>query len=149
MKVQYICDGCGEKFSDINEAISCEQSGEVERICEVGDIVTGEGGFGWYDGDSRWITNPNVQLHQKPCPNKNGNCFSDCCTYFFYYVVTAIDQHKHRIRYHLTTRAMKESYRQGHTFNKHHVQLIKVEDPSDYLVRSGRSLIGEKSEYLL
>lgn len=152
MKTVYICEGCGEKYNNPDEARACEARDPGKRLAEVGDIVTARAGFGWFDGDERWVIQPTAGLsayREGRCPLKDTNCFSPCCTYSFYYVVTAIDVAMHRLRYHLVTRAMKGGHRRGYTFNVHHCTPKRVESPSDYLVRSGRLLIGEKAWGLL
>ncbi len=165
MKIEYICEGCGEGYADINRAIACEATESTEPTCGVGDIVLAKGGFGWFDGDRRWVSNLSVRgeiagagdgskvvqiaAASPKCPNGNGNCFSDCCTYFFYYVVTHIDKHEHRTRYHLMTRAMQKGYRAGYTYNETHIRPEKVESPSDFLLRSSKGLLGGKARHLL
>lgn len=155
--MRYICEGqgCGREYGTAAEALACEQQAPGKRLVEVGDIVTASSGFGWYDGDRRWVRNPDVRLKQygknewKKCPNGDDNCFARCCTYGFYYVVTAIDVERHRVRYHVGTRAMLKGYRFGYTYNEHHIPLVKVKEPSSYLVHSGRGLIGRKARGLI
>lgn len=154
MKILYICEGCKEQYDSEDEAKRCEAIDPGPRLVEVGDIVTAHSGFGWYDGDSRWIRNPDVLVNGKrraTCPNGDGNCFSMCCTYGFFYVVIAIDIHDHRVRYHLATRAMngKQGYRTGYTYNECHIIPKKVKNPPEFLRRSGRGLIGKKTTILL
>lgn len=155
MKILYICEGCGKQYDRIVKAQECESKDPGEQLVEPGDIVTARYGFGWFDGDRRWVVNPDVKLRHRDgkevCPNGNGNCFSKCCTYGFYYVVTAVDTHNHRTRYHLRTRAMggKTGYRGGYTYTDDHITPKKVGSPSDFLVRSGRGLVGEKCKGLL
>ena len=155
MKVQYICEGCGEKFDDINKAIACEAT-EREGIddIEVGDIVLAGSGCTWFNGDKRWIANANIKLRAR---HPDDNCFGPCCTYQFFYVVTMIDEHEHRARYHLRTRAMADKSKTGgvlgriggYTFNVHHITPKKIDRPGSFLINSGRRLIDWKSEHLL
>ena len=157
MKVIYICEGCGEQYDNSVSAYACEARDPGERLVDVGDIVFAKAGFGWFNGDKRWIRNPSVILKskgdsRKECPNGNGNCFASCCGYDFYYVVTAIDEKDHRVRYHLATRAMLgrgRGYVMGYTFNVGHHAPNKILSPSDFLIRSGRLLVGEKADHLL
>ncbi len=154
MKVQYICEGCGGKFDGIDKAIACEavEGVRIDDI-EVGDIVLAKSGFGWFNGDKRWITNPNIKLRARHAYN----CFGPCCTFQFFYVVTLIDEQEHRARYHLRTRAMADKRKSGgemghiggYTFNVHHITPKKVDRPPPFLLRSGRSLVGWKAESLL
>ncbi len=153
----YECGVCTSTYDSLEEAEGCEAKGVVKPSVAVGDIILAGAGFGWYDGDKKWISNPNVKLRQKPCPNGDGNCFSDCCTYAFYYVVTAIDlddddhlRSQHRRRYHLFTKAMSgKGYRQGYTFDRYHAKPKKVDKPPAYVVRTSKVLIGKKARFLL
>ena len=153
----YKCKICQTVYDLSWEAEECEAQGVREPSVQVGDIVLARAGFGWYDGDKRWISNPSIEVKPRDrCPKGDGNCFSDCCTYAFYYVVTAIDldesEHSrsmHRRRYHLFTRAMAAGYRRGYTFDKHHVKPRKVEAPPAFVVRSSKGLIGQKAGDLL
>ncbi len=153
---QHSCDICGTVYDTLEEAQKCEAKGLRKPSVQVGDIVFGTAGFGWYDGDRGWISNPDVPVRQKPCPNGDGNCFSECCTYRFYYVVTAIDlddsghlDSLHDRRYHLFTRAMTKGYRCGYTFDQHHVKPKKVADPPLDVVETSKALIGQKALALL
>lgn len=156
---QYVCEICGEKYRTEKGALECEAQGSpAAPAFQVGDIVTCGAGFGWFDGDPKWITNPaliEAYKHGKPwpCPNGDGNCFSPCCTLQFYYVVTAVEgeggHEGHRVRYHVCTLAMKESYRGGYTYDKHHITPVKVADPPEYVVRTSKSVLGQKFGNLL
>lgn len=152
VRAVYICEGCDKSYEELEEAQRCERQDPGQGLVQVGDIVRAKGGFGSFDGDKRWVIQPTVGLfayRDGKCPLNDTNCFAECCTYSFYYVVTAIDIYQHRMRYHLTTRAMKKGYRGGYTFNRHHHTPVRVESPSDFLVRSGRGLIGQTWEWLL
>ena len=156
VKMLYVCEGCGTEYDQIWSAMSCEQQETPGPIVAVGDIVTIGYGRGWQDGDKRWIINPDTERRyhkglKVECPNGHGNCFNECCTWGFYYVVTKIDKKDHRVRYHLETRAMtgKQGYRLGYTYNDGHVRPKRVEHPSAYLVRSGRLLIGHEARRLV
>lgn len=161
--VRWRCSFCGEEYKSAERARDCEALGFNPTV-KVGDIVTCGGGFGWYDGDRRWITNPDVDLdiEKHHGRRKKSNCFDVCCTYLFYYVVTSIDGDHlmtcgrrgrpvdaHRPRYHLFTRAMKMGYRSGVTYDEGHYAMTKVKDPSAYLVSSARGLLGLKTERLI
>jgi hypothetical protein len=159
----YVCDICGHEFGDEATAVACEGRGRERAIVKVGDIVVGNrAGFGWFDGDVSWIANPQVARDGVPVPGsvstkrnpKHGNCYGACCTYQFYYVVTAIDGDEsdgHRVRYHLATKAMtgKEGYRSGYTFSDGHVRPRIVIDPPGAVLDSSDDLIGQKADCLL
>ena len=108
------CPTCKSDYDTLKGAEACMAQGVDQPIVKVGDIVTTDYGYGWFDGDIRWVVNPKVRAAPgplpsppvRPCPKKRGNCFDSCCTMGFYYVVTAIDHSGHRTRYHLFTKAM-------------------------------------------
>ena len=162
-RTSYLCTACGTEYRNSGEAAACEaRAANAKPKFKVGDIVTARAGFGWYDGDRNWIVNAkkvDPNKHGKPgpivrrkCPNGHGNCFSPCCTFQFYYVVTLIDwddrdPHLHRVRYHLVTNAMtgKHGYRAGYTFDEAHwLPKLVANIPLDVLGAS-RALIGEKA----
>lgn len=168
---RYICRFCGEEYDNESAADKCEAQGVDEAIVQVGDIVTLGKGFGWYDGDERWVTNPEVRMnmhgtglssHQvppkKPCPKRSSNCFDSCCCFEFYYVVTRIDTSQdhssdpgHRCRYHVETLAMsgKNGYRgPGYTFNEGHHLPVLVKNPPAIVVEQSKALIGHKAKHL-
>lgn len=151
MKIVYVCEGCGVEYDNPTTARKCEATDPGKRLVEVGDIVFGSAGFGWYDGDKRWVSNPDILVKPK-CQHKDGrNCFDDCCTYRFYYVVTTIDVEKHRIRYHLETNAMEgqQGHRGGYTYNIHHITPTKVKNPPAFVVKDSKALIGRTRKGLL
>jgi len=118
----------------------------VKPKVNVGDIVTKECGYGWFDGDKKWVVNPRQCDNRNP---KHGNCFQCCCTMGFYYVVTAIDRDFDdisRLRYHLITNAMtgKDGHRQFYTYEG---SITKVKRPKKYLITTSRKLLGQKVEY--
>src|SRR5690348_18164745 len=107
----YECSICKHEYQTFIEAYNCEQRGFAPSF-KIGDIVTRGAGFGWFNGDRRWIANPKVRPFSRKCPNGSGNCFDECCTYKFYYVVTFVDGDErdgHRPRYHVWTGAMTGS----------------------------------------
>ena len=146
----YKCDICGRTFPSKAAAVACEAYGRPKPSLQVGDIVFARSGFGWYDGDRAWVSNPTVQGNPK-----HGNCFAACCTYRFYYVVTAIDTDtqpgSHRIRYHLVTNAMdgRSGYRSGYTFDSGHHSPTRVPQPPRQIVKESKALIGLKASHLL
>lgn len=173
-KVTYQCGICEDEFKTPEEAQACEDKGRDKALVAVGDIVFCRSGFGWYSGEPKWVSNLEVRPHapgtgenachvQKPrCPKRNGNCFEPCCTFQFYYVVTAIDyvddfhydQVGHRIRYHVMTKAMtsvgaNRGYSGGFTFNEGHCTPELVAKPPAAIVKDAQDLIGKKASHLL
>ena len=107
---RFVCEICNKEYANKIDAEVCENQGIDNMDAKVGDIVYVTAGYGWYDGDKRWVMNPDVKTDPK-----HGNCFGKCCTMAFYYVITAITQDPedlHRIRYHIYTNAM--TGKQGH-----------------------------------
>ena len=157
MKILYQCEICGKKYNTEIEAIKCERTPYNPKL-KVGDIIKISQNFGWFDGDKKWIRNPNVgpkngPMKRLPCPNGNSNCFEECCCYSFYWVVTAIDrdpQGLHRPRYHIFTEAMTGNmgYHSCYVFDTH-LNPEKIEFPPSYIVETSKKYFGMRSEYLL
>ena len=146
---RYACDWCSEEYKTKVEAAACEAD-PSKRAADLGDIVFNGAGCGWYDGDKGWISNPDVRLRGK-CPKGDGNCFDTCCTYQFFYVVTAIDraprplgwmEPRHPWRYHLFTRAMsgKQGYRGGYVYSIRKV----VGAPPAHVITTSKDVLGTK-----
>ena len=161
---KYQCEICGTIHDLRSDAVACEQQGPYDAGgVEIGDIVFLAAGYGWFDGDKRWINNPDVTGHivghaTQSCPNGYGNCFNECCTYKFYYVVTAIDQDEgiwhrqdHRARIHCATGAMtvKSGHHCGFTFVSTHITPRKIENPPEFVVKDSKRFIGQKGKYLI
>ncbi len=144
--VRYACSICKTEYETNREAVTCEAKGLDAPVAKVGDIVFVRAGFGWFDGDKRWVSNRNV-LEKVPKPNPHGNCFGECCTFQFYYVVTAIDNDGHRRRYHIMTKAMsgKQGHRGGYTFGSHHVTMRVVKKPPLFVTKDSEDLIGQNT----
>jgi hypothetical protein len=153
------CPVCKAGYPTRQEAEACVARGLDSPIVKVGDIVTLSYGYGWFDGDIRWVVNPEVRVSPGPepsrpvrsCPRKKGNCFEPCCTMGFYYVITVIDHSGHRTRYHALTKALTGKGRPagGWTFNTGHVRPVLVKKPKRFLVKDSADLIGQKAGHLL
>jgi len=146
---RWVCPICENEDRTREEAARCTAKGKEKPIVKVGDIVLTRAGFGWFDGSRDWVKNPDVEKHPE-----HGNCFGECCTHTFYYVVTAIDDYEgdsHRIRYHLLTAAMsgKQGYRQGWTTVDGHYKPRRVKDPPEKVLAESKAFIGSKADYLL
>lgn len=139
----YRCPICGTNYDNLEAAESCIIK-EDPPICEVGDIVEAKYGFGWYDGNKDWIINPQIDPSAR-------HGFGPKESWGFYYVVTAIDNDRHRTRYHLATLAMtgNDGYHGGYTFNSGHHRPKIVDTVSASIIESSKSLIGKKFEFLL
>jgi predicted nucleic acid-binding Zn ribbon protein len=168
---RYACESCGTEYRTVAEAAECEARAAAAKKTrlEVGDIVFARAGFGWYDGDREWIANANKvdpqrrgnpgPIQKGKCPNGDGNCFGECCTFKFYYVVTHIDEDNfnnearrlHRPRYHLMTKAMtgKQGYGSGYTFDDGHWKPTLAQGVPAAVRLASRALIGEKATTLL
>lgn len=145
IKTLYKCPICEKNYDNKEKAELCLKKGFSPKF-KVGDIVFTKAGFGWFDGDEKWISNPGVRKKQK-----HDHCFQDCCTYKFYYVISHIDGDSndlHRVRYHVFTGAMKGGYRDGYTFDTHYTPKL-IENPPKFIVKDSKKFIGKKSGYLL
>ena len=136
----YECLVCKKRYDNLAEAEKC-MSIKDEQLFIVGDIVELKYGFGWFDGDVRWVINPDVDM------TKHG--FGKDCSMGFYYVITYIELDGHRVRYHAMTKAM--SGRQGHvggyTYNNGHYT-PKLIDAPEFVKHDSKSLIGKRIDYL-
>ncbi len=149
----YACDICKAIYPKAKLAEECEAQGLPKKLLQIGDIVFRRQGFGWYDGDAKWILNPKVLLKPRPrqCPvTHDFNCFDSCCLYNFYFVVTHIDENGHRRKYHLATKAMtkKSGWDQGYTYYDG-VSPFLVKKPSQYIIKTSKYLLGNKTDRLL
>jgi hypothetical protein len=149
---EYQCEICEGRFPTGVQAAACERVG-FTPLHQVGEIVFAKGGFGWYDGQENWISNPGVS-REGECPNGNSNCFEDCCCFRFYYVITFIDKDErdgHRPRYHVATMAMtgKQGYRGGYTYDTGHEYIKVIKNPPATVLEESKSLIGTKMSHLL
>lgn len=153
------CPVCRKDYPTRKKAEECLAQGVDDPVVKVGDIVIMGYGYAWFDGDIRWVVNPNVRTAPGPlpspvvrgCPKRRGNCFDSCCSMGFYYVVTEIDLHEHRTRYHVFTKAMtgKERPKCGWTYNTGSCAPKLVKNPKKFLIKNSVSLIGQKAEHLL
>lgn len=170
VEMTFKCSICGETYDARENALACEDQGIIDPAPDinVGDIVLARAGFCWFDGDPAWVSNPEVGTmevgkipsalkltERRLCPHGDGNCFSPCCTYSFYYVVTAKEsvgsarEGAHRLVLHLETKAMLDGYRGGWTVPKTHYTPIRVENPPEVVIESSKELIGHTFGWLL
>lgn len=157
----FSCDVCHKTHNSYQRALDCEFTEPNLLNVKVGDIVTAQFGFGWYNGDKRWLVNPELELtgsilvgdmsvpvrKKGKCPNHSlsWNCFDRCCTWGFYYVVTdmRLRKNSHLMIYSVRTGAMEEP--NGHIggwTGSNHVRLTAVTDPPPFVVEDSKRLIG-------
>lgn len=148
-EVIYKCLGCQYPHRTMEQAQECENQstrafgGDIK----VGDIVTANTGYQWFDGDSRWISNYTEDQPRRkkrlPCPTdpSDTNCHIGCCGYNMYFVVTAIAVKDHKFIYHCVTKALGPSY-SGWTSVVDGRKLTKVENPPEFVVEDSKDLIG-------
>lgn len=139
-KQVFQCTICKKEYKSKQAAINCMNSTD-QQIVKVGDIVELRYGFGWFDGDKRWVINPDVDT------SKHG--FGADCSMGFFYVITHIDTENHRTRYHVMTNAMtgKKGYKGGWTYNKNHYT-PKLIDAPEFVKQDSKNLIGKKAKWL-
>jgi len=171
--IEYECPVCGAIYQNKDAAEMCaSQPKPDDGGIKPGDIVFCSSGFGWFDGDPKWVSNladvEEAKRTGRKCPNGNGNCFDYCCTYRFYYVVGAVEIERthsalymlgkspsgeevseHRILYHVFTRAMKPEtgYSQGYTHDQGHItpELLRPQP----VLPGAAEFIGRRTERLL
>jgi hypothetical protein len=136
----YTCEICGNTSPFPHVIKMCEAQGAEKAVAKIGDIVTLHAGFGWFDGDVNWVTDPRVLFHTA---HPNTNCFCPQCTFSFYYVVTFVDQAGHTLRYHVATRAMTEGsgYAHGWTRTRTHYTPVVVTAPPAIVVEQSKDLL--------
>lgn len=134
------CSGCGSVYKSLRDAQTCANSDEFNTHgIKVGDFVTAGGfRFGWYDGSKDWVIKRN-------CAPTEGPPFK------LIYVVTAITQDSHKIRFHLVTGAMGNGYDSGWTSWDGHLRPAKLDKEKLPLgvQAAGAALIGRTSTRLL
>jgi hypothetical protein len=150
----YKCEICSEEYTTEKECLECESRKLDRPKLAVGDIVSIRFGYGWYDGDRDWVINPEKEFTKRggTCPTSgDGNCFGECCTMGFYYVITKISHEQHRVKYHVFTKAMtgKQGHHEGYTYEEMHYTPTLVPNPPKKVVSSSKDLIGKESDYLL
>lgn len=145
----YRCDGCGSEHKTPEAAAMCEASTQTPDF-SPGDIVFIKSGYTWFDGEPSWVSNLDTANTNRRCPNGHGNCFSPCCTYRFYYVVTAVSLNEHRAVYHVATKAMtpKSGHHIGRTGDLHYRPILVKDAPAE-VVASAASLLGKLSRTLI
>ncbi len=149
-EITYVCPLCKTNYSTNIEAKKCLDKG-FSPTCKVGDVVFAKSGYSWFDDDVKWVSNPNVKRIAD-----HGNCFGECCTMQFYYVITKIDMESgssHRPRYHLFTKAMtgkdgNVGHRCGFVFGTHFPPQV-IKKPPRYVEEDSRKLLGKAAEWLL
>lgn len=118
----YVCNICKKIYDYRAYAETCAARGYIAPIFNAGDLVTTDsydfGRFGWFDGDENWV----IKKKSRPSRSNRKEDFS------LIYVITAITYQPdeiegHEPRYHLTTKAMRESYVGGWTNVRNHLGL--------------------------
>lgn len=139
---KYFCPMCYNKYDTIQDAQGCLDRGVEKTDLKVGDIVEVKYGYGWFDGDKNWVINPDVDR------SKHG--FDKSCSMGFYYVITAIEPHEHRLKFHVVTKAMTgiDGHRHGYTYLTGHYKPKKIDAP-EIVKLDAIDLIGFKSDRLL
>lgn len=148
----YLCPVCGKGHLEKDYAIECSQRNEQPKH-KVGDIVCMQLGYGWFDGDEKWVINKRgYEFHNKP-------------TYRFWFVITAItpkrpplafhgDPDAHCIVYHVQTLALRigdEGF-SGWTHLVTHKRFYEVEEgiePPPEVVEAAKEMLGREFSRLL
>lgn len=156
-KTVFLCSTCEESYDTFQKALNCESQTDESQF-NIGDIVTTvRGHYGWFDGDKSWVIDPTGGKKERDLLKKYGlkpDKFHGTRTLHFYYVITDIDRdpaNKHKVRYHLHTRAILYSNKpkSGYTFNEGHIPIVLIKDPPKQIVKRSLQLIGKKAVELL
>jgi hypothetical protein len=133
---KFICPMCKAEYDHKEQAQACLDRGVDKTDLKVGDIVELKYGFGWFDGDKRWVINPDVKL-------KHG--FGKNESMGFYYVITHMEAHEHRLRIYVATKAMTgaNGHKGGYTYLSGHYTPKKIEAPEEVIL-DAIDLIGTK-----
>lgn len=147
---KYECEICRKEYDSEQSALECEKREIRLSKFKVGDIVYVCAGFTWYD-DRRWVINPRVKLGGI---KEHGNCSGKCCTYAFYYVVTAITHRsceRHRLAYHVSTNAITRNrgFEGGFVTIPGHRELELIKNPPKFIVKDSKKLIGRSYTLLV
>jgi len=139
---KFVCPICHTQYDIKAEAQACLDRSVEKTSLTLGDIVEVKYGYGWFDGDKKWVINPDVDM------SKHG--FSKDCSMGFYYVITHIEPDKHRLRFHVFTKAMTgtQGHREGYTYLRGHYTPVKIDAPEDVVLDSV-DLLGLKSSIRL
>lgn len=170
---KYFCSSpdCKEEFDTLKAAEDHENVANAsagEQIVKVGDIVSVNSGYGWFDGDPLWVIKPTAQdipkdwpseapiksiPTRKRCPRGDSNCFSECCTYTFLYVVTDIRMSEHRWKYSVVTKAMggghAHAFWGGWTRPVTHYTPKVMANPPPEVVAGSKEFLGQVMRNLL
>lgn len=136
-KHSFVCPVCTQEYNTREEAEECMNSTD-KPLARVGDIVETVYRFGWFDGDEKWVINPEGGRGKDRLMG-------------LYYVVTHIELIGHKHKYHLCTNAM--TTREGRGYRKimvlHGHYPIKLIDAPEYVKQGSKKLIGKKADGLL
>lgn len=139
---KFFCPMCMNKFDHREQAQACLDRAVEKTDLKVGDIVEVKYGYGWFDGDKKWVINPDV--------DRSNHGFTKDRSMGFYYVITHIETEQHRLRFHVVTKAMtgENGHRHGYTYLTGHCTPKKINAPESVKF-DAVDLIGFKSDHLL
>lgn len=143
---RWFCPKCGAMHETEQAARKCDAS-DKPFTHEVGEIVSIDIAYGWFDGDVEWMQLNTDTFHGKP-------------THSAFFVVTAIDYERrgyqpHEPRYHVKTLGIKNGNPTGligWTRDATHKRMIPVDQGTPLaqkLRAQGAQYIGETTEALL
>lgn len=147
---KYACEICRTIYDKADDALECEKQGIPKPKAKVGDIVEFKYGFGWFNGNEKWVINPKVVRKKK-----HGNCFGKCCTFGFYYVVTYISgvvDERHNVKYYLATNAMsgKHGHHIGYELVNDSDSGFKIfKEPPKFVIEDSKNLIGKRVDFFI
>jgi hypothetical protein len=149
--IRWKCPVCKKEYENKKDADDCFAIPSI-KLFKVGDVVIPNKYYkmGWFDGDPKWVVN--IDEYKRDNPNN----LPGIVKIGFYYIITAItksEHNPHQINYHMETLAMtgNQGYRQCYNFiseytGKLYCDMIKVENPPQYILDKIKSLKGHKAD---
>ena len=157
--IRYRCSVCQSMYETQGAAEACAAQGirgmDTGHALEVGDVVVGYPRYGWFDGDPKWVVNPDKgHIAQF---DELANKFKGSQMHSFYYVVTHIGldpgsfnraYNGHRLQYWVKTKAMSgtQGYVVGYTTSTHSLMYKPEKEPPKSVLDAAPNMVGWKGE---
>jgi len=132
----HFCPNCWRHYPNKPAAEKCFATNE-ELVHKPGDMLLVDVGYGWYDGDVKWL------VDRGKANTSSGR------TYAAYFIVTAANHVEHRARYHIKTLGIKNGNPTGlcgwtSATHKTGTPIVRPD-----LAEEAKQFIGETYDHLL